>query len=158
MFFFTYTVNTFFFTVAGVINQCVVLFQIYRHSKKKITTGYDTFKHDHDSKKRKRDYARFFNQKKVGYHDMLEAWRKLRVLHRIVGYKVAFKQPLLRERRGGGIEEERSLSLPSAPNPLPPCSPRELARKRLVDLLFYTRPTFLDSRQPFIYVYQFRRE
>ena len=73
MFFFTYTVNTFFFTVAGVINQCVVLIQIYRHSKKKITTGYDTFKHDHDSKKRKRDYARFFNQKKVGYHDMLEA-------------------------------------------------------------------------------------
>lgn len=158
MFFFTYTVNTFFFTVAGVINQCVVLFQIYRHSKKKITTGYDTFKHDHDSKKRKRDYARFFNQKKVGYHDMLEAWRKLRVLHRIVGYKVAFKQSLLRERRGGGIEEGRSLSLPSAPNPLPPCSPRELARKRLVDLLFYVRPTFLDSRQPFIYVYQFRCE
>ena len=123
MFFFIYTVNTFFFTVAGVINQCVVLFQIYRHSKKKITTGYDTFKHDHDSKKRKRDYARFFNQKKVGYHDMLETWRKLRVLHRIVGYKVAFKQPLLRERRGGG-NRRRKKSFPAVcskpPSPLFP--------------------------------------
>lgn len=40
---------------------------IYRHSKAKITTGYDTFKHDHDSKKRKRDYARFYNQKKESF-------------------------------------------------------------------------------------------
>lgn len=40
---------------------------IYRHSKKQITTGYETFKHDHDSKKRKRDYARFYDQKKVSF-------------------------------------------------------------------------------------------
>ena len=70
-----------------------------------------------------------------------------------------FQATSLAGKEGGGErEEERSLSLPSTPNPLPPRSPRELARKRLVDLRFYVRPTFLDSRQPFIYVYQFRRE
>ena len=69
-----------------------------------------------------------------------------------------FQATSLAGKGGGGREEERSLSLPSTPNPLPPCSPRELARKRLVDLRFCVRPTFLDSRQPFIYVYQFRRE
>ena len=90
---------------------------------------------------------------------MLEAWRKLRVLHRIVGYKVAFKQPLLREKRGGGEEKKKEVfPCRLLQTPFPPRSPRELARKRLVDLLFYVRPTFLDSRQPFIYVYQFRRE
>lgn len=40
---------------------------IYRHSSKQITTGYETFKHDHDPKKRKRDYARFYDQKKVSF-------------------------------------------------------------------------------------------
>jgi len=40
---------------------------IYRHSKQHITTGYDTFKHEHDPKKRKRDYARFYDQKKKSF-------------------------------------------------------------------------------------------
>lgn len=40
---------------------------IYRHNSKHIKTGYETFKHDHDPKKRKRDYARFYHQKKVSF-------------------------------------------------------------------------------------------
>lgn len=40
---------------------------IYRHSSKQIKTGYDTFKHDHDPQKRKRDYARFYDQKKASF-------------------------------------------------------------------------------------------
>lgn len=43
----------------------LIKLQVYRHSSKHITTGYDTFKHDHDPKKRKRDYARFYDQKKA---------------------------------------------------------------------------------------------
>lgn len=39
--------------------------KVYRHSKNSIKTGYDTFKHDHDPHKRKRDYKRLFQQKKV---------------------------------------------------------------------------------------------
>ena len=31
-----------------------------------ITTGYNTFKHEHDAAKRPRDYKRLFGQKKVG--------------------------------------------------------------------------------------------
>ena len=40
--------------------------QVYRHSKNSIKTGYQTFKHEHDPQLRKRDYKRYFNQKKVG--------------------------------------------------------------------------------------------
>lgn len=39
--------------------------QIYRHSKKSITTGYNTFEHDHDPKLRPRDYSRLFGQREV---------------------------------------------------------------------------------------------
>ena len=32
-----------------------------------ITTGYNTFKHEHDSEKRPRDYKRLPGQKKVNH-------------------------------------------------------------------------------------------
>ena len=40
------------------------LFQVQRHGME-ITTGYNTFKHEHDSVKRPRDYKRLFGQKRV---------------------------------------------------------------------------------------------
>ena len=41
-----------------------IFVQIQRHGME-ITTGYNTFRHEHDAIKRPRDYKRLFGQKKV---------------------------------------------------------------------------------------------
>ncbi|XP_048584719.1 beta-1,4-galactosyltransferase 7 isoform X2 [Nematostella vectensis] len=54
--------------VGGILMMTLEQFEkLYRHGKNAITTGYNTFKHDHDPQLRKRDYARLYNQKKESF-------------------------------------------------------------------------------------------
>ena len=76
---------------------------------------------------------------------MLEAWRKLRVLHRIVGYKVAFKQPLLREKRGGKEKKKEVFPCRLLQTPFPPV-PQESLRASVLWICAFTYDQLFSIR------------
>ncbi|KAK3704746.1 hypothetical protein QZH41_009749 [Actinostola sp. cb2023] len=92
---------------------------IYRHGKKHITTGYNTFEHDHDPEVRKRDYKRLFNQRKV--IEYFNEKKKLKLFLKLLNLLHLYLASFRRDRKTGisnidyEIMSKKELTIDGAP-------------------------------------------